>query len=585
MENPPSNDTSPPPIPLEVQLVNQTISCQICPYFWEAPSMYGPFPGFNWKEDYPAEMRSFSGFPGEATDWMEGMSQAPAIHRPEVMDGCRKAPIMTIGINPNLTAYQLNSAAAAWAYPQFRDREGNLQYNRYAYYFRYKTFYQVSLDLNFVRDNLKSEGLFHAEKSGWLLSAKRAGFEGNVNQRQITLEVLYDNDDRARTYTFEWSDAEHYVVLFDPHSVISPTDSPQFEAGAVIAGKIDLSTPQETRLKRDLTGYYERMVPILQTLTYLGGTQLRGAQLSVGEDVAQMNMVACASPAWNAKYNIEGQNLNAITTNCVSNAHDKAFVIKQLIQTRPPVLMIVSISSLLMFHKYLGRYFPDEFNARFFTESGELLSGIDDFTLLRATCENEWFLDIQQRVSTADGHEDYELRSRILVVPHFSYANNYMPQVRFPNATEAGSTINEWENYKAQFPHAAQILETGEPLFPVILPRLHEGYDGQSTNVWLLGEEDPIHNMLDQEAWETLIDSEWYIHPNRMIAKTLLDELDAGRLAYNAETGHLERGQGGCKFCDNARWKFPEGCLYNKTTEKVFSNAVLLAVVKEVLWG
>jgi hypothetical protein len=116
------------------------------------------------------------------------------------------------------------------------------------------------------------------------------------------------------------------------------------------------------------------------------------------------------------------------------------------------------------------------------------------------------------------------------------------------------------------------------------MPRVHPDPSGRSINVWLLGEEDPIQTILDQEAWEDLIDSEWYVDPTRQIAQLLLDELDEDRMEYDEETGHLVRSEGGCTFCDNALWKFPEGCAYEKTEEKQYTAEFLEEVVKAVLW-
>ena len=45
--------------------------------------------------------------------------RSPTFPDAEVMDGCRKAPIMTIGINPNLTAFAPGSTGASWCYPSF----------------------------------------------------------------------------------------------------------------------------------------------------------------------------------------------------------------------------------------------------------------------------------------------------------------------------------------------------------------------------------------------------------------------------------------------------------------------------------
>ena len=49
---------------------------------------------------------------------------------PEVLTGCRKSPIMAVGINPNLPAFWKNKRNSV--YPLFDD------YKQYAHYFRYR---------------------------------------------------------------------------------------------------------------------------------------------------------------------------------------------------------------------------------------------------------------------------------------------------------------------------------------------------------------------------------------------------------------------------------------------------------------
>ncbi|MET5012556.1 hypothetical protein AAHH80_35750, partial [Burkholderia pseudomallei] len=73
-----------------------------------------------------------------------------------------------------------------------------------------------------------------------------------------------------------------------------------------------------------------------------------GASLHVGEDVCQIDMVACASPHWKPGF-LGGSDasVTAIVDNCVSR---NAWAIKLMVQTRPALLYIVSESSWNMFH-------------------------------------------------------------------------------------------------------------------------------------------------------------------------------------------------------------------------------------------
>jgi hypothetical protein len=82
------------------------------------------------------------------------------------MDGCRKAPIMTIGINPNLTAFAPGRTGAAWCYPSFSSADSSDTWTKYAYYYRYRSVYQEHFDLKFIEPFLLPEGSIRAAKAG-----------------------------------------------------------------------------------------------------------------------------------------------------------------------------------------------------------------------------------------------------------------------------------------------------------------------------------------------------------------------------------------------------------------------------------
>lgn len=577
MDKPPSAGPSSDSLPSEVKLLKDVISCRTCDFFWQAGSRYDPFPGFNWTEDYPQAMQDFSGYPDDAEYWADGLSMPPSIHPPTVLEGCRKAPIMTVGLNPKLHAQLVNPAAGAWCYPQFYDEEGQVQANRYAYYHRYKTIYQESFDLDFMRNNLQEAGKFTADRDGWLLSAERVVPDEGSQLRQIKIKFLYDRDDTAREFTLEWQDGEHYILFFWPNSEIIPTGVPQFRAGEILAGKIDLQQQKPAKISRDLNGYYERMLPILDELTFMAGMKLKGAKLKIGEDVCQIDMISCASPGWGVKYDLKGETAATVEQNCISMHRDKGWTIKQYLQTQPAVLIFVSLHALALFHRSMHRSFPRDFNERFFTGPGELKPGLNAFRLLRACNENPWFINIDEEI---DGQK-LHFSSRLLVVPHFSTQENYLPQVRFPLAEE-GST-DPYQSYKKRHPYAAQLLESGQPLYPVVMKRVNPHKNG--TAVWLLGMDDPIQSILGTQAWGDLIDSPWYVDPNRMAAEVLMQELNAENLHFNHASGHLERNQGGCSFCDNALWKFPGGCTYNQGQEASLSASHLQELAKRLIGG
>src|SRR2546426_2504991 len=112
-------------LPLEVELVYRVRGCRSCSFFWPsdpAQQPYGPFPSFDvhlGDRQAPDPDPSVVSYP-----WMVATTRAPSFPDPEIADGCRKAPIMTIGINPNLTAFAPGTAGATWACPTLPDADG-----------------------------------------------------------------------------------------------------------------------------------------------------------------------------------------------------------------------------------------------------------------------------------------------------------------------------------------------------------------------------------------------------------------------------------------------------------------------------
>ena len=135
-------------LPIEVQLAWETMTCRgmratydgsasPCSWFNEH---YGPYPAFSFRTDPSPDAG-----PGERrTETSQCVGNRYNV--PELMSGCRKAPIMTTGINPNLTAYQSNVRGATWCYPYFDD------IGKYAHYFRFRTVNQERFNIDFVRE-------------------------------------------------------------------------------------------------------------------------------------------------------------------------------------------------------------------------------------------------------------------------------------------------------------------------------------------------------------------------------------------------------------------------------------------------
>ena len=136
-----------PKDPLEIDLVYNVRTCGTCDFFWPqaSPQTYGPYPSYDFTTNAPAE-KGPEGKPGSFV-WIRGVTRPPSFPDAEVMDGCRKAPIMTIGINPNLTAFAPGRTGASWCYPSFSSADGTDSWTKYAYYYRYRSVYQEHFDL------------------------------------------------------------------------------------------------------------------------------------------------------------------------------------------------------------------------------------------------------------------------------------------------------------------------------------------------------------------------------------------------------------------------------------------------------
>lgn len=118
-------------LPVEVELAYEVMSCQAmrtaqepgsrphpCSYFRK----WGTYHSYDYAIDDPAPG------PGIVHE-TRYVGRAPLV--PELLSGCRKAPIMALGINPNLPGWW--AAKRGSLNPLFDD------YRQYAHYFRYRT--------------------------------------------------------------------------------------------------------------------------------------------------------------------------------------------------------------------------------------------------------------------------------------------------------------------------------------------------------------------------------------------------------------------------------------------------------------
>jgi nucleoside phosphorylase len=532
--------------PLEVKLVREVRACSSCSFFWpddKRQQPYGPYTSFDVGLNTPYTVPAGNG--KDAHRWLLGRTRAPSFPDPAVADGCRKAPIMTIGINPNLTAFLPSQRGAAWAYPSFSNAGGTDAWTKYAWYYRYRTVYQERLTLDFVRKFLLPEGRIYAARNGHLTAAQRPD-----DSPQWTITIRYDGDATDTVITLPGRLGDFpYMALFD---VFPPNNA--FVAGDIIAGRVAVPEGLQVEVLQEPQGYYTQFQPALhkfqETLHAAGHT---GASLQIGEDVIQLDMVACASPHWNPGF-LGGtpESVGTIVENCVSR---NAWAIKQFIQTRPAVLFIVSQSSWNMLRQFFGAHVV---RAQPLPDKPE----DHDFTLLRLTTDPMQPCSLSVDVEI-DGLR-YEHTTRLVITPHFSYGTNFVPQYRLSQT--------EWQSFSASYPDCVAAMTDANGLH-LVLP----DQDKPDAYVVVQLSADPgkaatTRSLLEQQfatAAEALRPS--YYDANAMMASVLDDLYRQGKLAWTDTgngAGYLTRTEGSCRFCVNHHWHFPNECRYGKNKEQ-----------------
>jgi len=536
------NKQSQKPLPIEVQLVNNVKNCRTCQWFWGGTPPYGNFPVFDWNEDFPEEIRNQKQTTESVTKPVLkvkacGQGQVD----PGIMHGCRKAPIMTVGINPNMTSYFSSSSGARWCYPKFSKNA------RYAYYYRHHNVYQESLDLNFIKENVVKGTAIIAKNDGWLLDADRSS-----DHRWLLLTIQYAGEDKKREIEVAWTDDLRFVVFVDRSHKVDP-DKFGFLKGDIIGGKIEGLEKEDVQLYENSTGYYQRYVYVLEAFKKLIGGDMSNAPLSIAEDVAQHDMIACASPGWSSKYDIPTEK---ITKNCVV---DHGYLVSQLIQSKPSVIVIVGGSSLKMFAQVFAPFMKDLDYQYITTDSkGNSTKEIKEiYQLLKETTEREKFIHIKI--------DNYELKSRIVISPHFSYSSNFVEQSRLSESA--------WQAFESDFSEDVKILNKEK--------RIKTNSWNDITPIQIYGKDDKIKKKLSVAAWNVLM--AYYYDPLLMLAKALEQEYNANRLIFDKKIKHLKRPEGSCQFCVNELWKFPDGCPYGKEKETPLNESKQKKIIQQVI--
>jgi hypothetical protein len=525
--------------PLEIDLVFNVRPCGTCTYFWPddvSKQPYGPYPTYDFLSNAPGAPDP-SGHVEQFT-WIRARTQGQAFPAPEIMDGCRKAPIMTLGINPNLTAFAPGRTGTSWCYPHFTGDGQTDAWAKYAYYYRYRSVYQEHFDLTFVEQFLLPEPRLTAARAGIVRYARP-----RTDTRGYEITLRYD-DDKADTVIQLRGDpgAPRWVLLFDD---MPPNN--RFAAGETIAARLSVPAGRETEVFRAQIGYYEQFVPTLEQFqeTLRAGGHAE-AVLRMGEDVCQLDMVACASPHWTPEF--VGGTTGAervVIDNCVVK---NAWAVKQLVHTQPAVLFLVGESTWDMFR--------DAFGALVHRTPGLSSRPADGaFTLLRETTDPGHPAYVSFAVKI-DGRP-YALKTRLVVSPHFSYSTNFLPQWRL--------SPTDWSALRSKYPQVARLLQHDRR---VAYRGGIEGDDFVSLTLEQGGDELLALIKRQSPGAATLLRANFY-DAHRMMAGVLDDMYAKGELAYG-RAGNVEaltRTDGACRFCVNDRWRFPLGCPYGKPNE------------------
>lgn len=124
-------------LPTEVELVYEVMPCNAMRVAQGRPGWPHSCSYFRDWGTYHSYDYTFERAPGEAGILHSSEYVGKRALLPELVSGCRKAPIMAVGINPNLPAWWQSKRNSV--YPHFDD------YRQYAHYFRYRAIHKLEL--------------------------------------------------------------------------------------------------------------------------------------------------------------------------------------------------------------------------------------------------------------------------------------------------------------------------------------------------------------------------------------------------------------------------------------------------------
>jgi len=350
------------------------------------------------------------------------------------------------------------------------------------------------------------------------------------------LTVRYRNRTEDTTYEIAWRPDTRWVVLQDVGK--ADDGATWFKAGALLAGQFDPPSGTSADLFLEPSAYYQRMLPVLDRFKKLSGLQHAG--LTIGEDVAQHDMVSCASPAWQLKYDMP---MDRIKANCVSQ---NGWFVLQFLQSQPVVVILVGLVALQMFRAAFGKFMS-------------LMESDNVYHLLTETCRWPSYVTIRAG--------SLSFRSRLLISPHFSYDDGFAVGIRISSKA--------WGAFASDFPMDAGVLQANERL---VAANPAAGPPEYFIN---LSRDDALRDQLTVSGLSAL--DAYFVDPYQALADALAVEYSKRELVFDPQTGHLARGRGPCRFCDNSQWTFPQGCPYGKPGEPSLAPGAIQEAARIVL--
>ncbi len=505
-----------PTAPPEVRLVEQVRACRACDYFHQdAP--FGPVPYVRLTPSLVSSRR------GEVT----GL-RAP---EPQVLYGCRKAPIMQVGINPNLPEHFIFPGPASPPTAPtgaFRVREHHDTLADYAAAHRHAPAAGWMIDgpeemEKLLRDDMS---LILSARAGHVVAGDPAhdSFRAGV-ARQARLVLQYADGERAEQpvpASGQWGQDASFVVarqLFEAHEVV---------AGYMDDTSAKGKTVRLVRARPD--GYYRRADEILQATA-----QRLKLPLRLGEDMSLHDAVACASPGWDVKK--WGTPEADVKTQCL----DRQRWLHQQIEQSDPAVMLVSGRMALTLITGLALTalcpsldtLPDD------------TGGPDGLFATLARTRLLW-----PRVNNAG----QTVETPVVLAPHFSYLENLVPQCYFSESA--------WAQFDASYPHVTRWIEQQSADRPRG-PMLRKIQGPPVASIVLLTADSPFWKDLRtmSPAAEDELRRRW-VDPIAEVSAALARELALQDYGQPNDRGQVRRTAGPCAYCRNPSWVIDGGCAY-----------------------